>query len=166
MAGLGGVIGAIGQPIAAHFAQKRQHKYIKKYMKNKWQWEVADLKAAGLNPILGITGRSPNIGSPGIPSIAGGMGATALSAMKLKKEMRLLDAAADQAQANAEERASKAVVNKETAKKVELEVKEFPIRPMGVARRLFNKEVVEKATKAVIKIPDWIKDRLKAVAER
>ncbi len=67
-----GIVGGIAQPIAAHFAQKRQHKYVKKYMKNKYQWEVADLIAAGLNPILGYTKGGPPIGAAGIPGISVG----------------------------------------------------------------------------------------------
>ncbi len=161
MAGAGAIIGSIAQPIAAHFAQKRQHKYVKKYMKNKYQWEVADLIAAGLNPILGYTKGGPPIGSVGIPSIAGGQGATAISAMKLAEELRLLRQTADRTEAEVAR-------TKAQTKKVDLEVEEFPIRG-GVARRVFNKANAEKFLNAVgrsTKVPQWVRQQVMNAAER
>ncbi len=83
--GIGGIIGGISQPIAAHFGQKRAFKYLKAAMKNKYQWEVADLRAAGLNPILGYTKGGPPIGSIGIPSFQGGTPDPVSAYKQLKK---------------------------------------------------------------------------------
>ncbi len=169
MAGIGALGGAIAQPIAAHFAQKRQHKYIKKYMKNKYQWEVADLIAAGLNPILGYTKGGPGIGSPGIPNIAGGMGATAIQVAKLRAELDLLESSSEKLKAEAIRARSTAHLQAQQSKKVSLEVKEFPIKPSGVARRLFSpesREGVRKFLQAVGDVPDWIRSRLLTGAER
>ncbi len=138
----GGVIGSISQPIAAHFAQKRQHKYIKKYMKNKYQWEVADLIAAGLNPILGYTKGGPGIGSPGIPNIAGGQGATALSAAKLREELELLRAQRDAITA--------------TAAKTRIETRNIATDP----KKAFFRTMLEGAPSAA-----EVRKRLKLVVE-
>ncbi len=159
---------AIGA-IAGHFAQKRQHKYVKKYMKNKWQWEVADLRAAGLNPILGITGRAPQIGPAGIPSTPGGdIAGTAIGVLKAKEELRLLRETANRTEAEA-------LRTKSQTKKVELEVREFPPTVGGLARRFitgggadaakgisrFIQKVQEK-----VSVPRWIQERLLGTAKR
>ncbi len=163
MAGIGAIGGAIAQPIAAHFAQKRQHKYVKQYMKNKYQWEVADLIAAGLNPILGYTKGGPAIGSVGIPNIAGGQGATAIGAMKLKAELALLRSSARKLDAEA----GRAVAQ---TGKVELEVKEFKPTIGGVARRIFESERTKKFIRSfgqgVGDLPSWIRNRLQNAAEK
>ncbi len=166
---IGAIGGAVAQPIAAHFAQKRAFKYTKKMMKNKWQWEVADLIAAGLNPILGYTKGGPGIGGSPIPSISGSMGTTALSAMKLRSELKLLEASADKMAAEATRARSTANLQAQQSKKVSLEVSEFPIKPMGVARRLFSpgsREGVRKFLQSVGDVPDWIRARLQNSAER
>ncbi len=83
--------GAISAPIAAHFAQKRAWKYTKAMMKNKYQWQVADLRAAGLNPILGYA-NPPPIGSVPAPVASGGGGdlvATAKQVAKFKPEVTM-----------------------------------------------------------------------------
>ncbi len=159
---------AIGA-IAGHFAQKRQHKYVKKYMKNKWQWEVADLRAAGLNPILGITGRAPQIGPAGIPSTGGGdIAGTAIGVIRAKEELRLLKETANRT-------AAEAVAAGWKGKKVELEVREFPPTVGGLARR-FITGGAGKALKSVNKfiqvvqektsVPRWIQERLRGTAKR
>jgi len=160
---VGAIGGAIAQPIAAHFAQKRAFKYTKKMMKNKWQWEVADLIAAGLNPILGYTKGGPSIGPSGIPSIAGGMGATAIGAAKLREELRILRATADRTEAEVPKTAAQ-------TKKLELEVTEFPPTIGGVGRRILEGVDVKKAGEGLLKFigeaPKWIRDRFKAAADR
>jgi len=169
MAGIGMAAGAIGgaiaQPIAAHFAQKRQWKYTKKMMQTRHQWEVADLIAAGLNPILGYVGSKggPPLGSVGIPSIAGGQGTTALSAMKLRSELRLLQSSADKLDAEAAKAGAQ-------TKKVELEVKEFKPTIGGVARRVFDSvrksPWPKKFLEGVDGVPDWIREKLGNAAKR
>ncbi len=160
---------AIGA-IAGHFAQKRQHKYVKKYMKNKYQWEVADLIAAGLNPILGYTKGGPPIGPAGIPSVGGeGLAASAISAIKAKSELELLEATADRQTSEAVLARSRAHLEAQRSKKVSLEVKEFPIKPSGVARRLFSPEAregVRNFLQKVGNVPNWIRESMKNAAER
>ncbi len=167
--GIGAILGSVAQPIAAHFAQKRQHKYIKKYMKNKYQWMVDDLRAAGLNPILAYNNQ-PSMGQPGIPSIAGGQGATALGAMKIKSELRLLETAADKNMAEAELARGRTSVTVPTTKKLELEVSEFKPTLGGVARRLFNSAEAKAAAKKFLNtvgdVPNWIRENLMNAAER
>ncbi len=161
MAGIGIIGGAIAQPIAAHFAQKRAWKYTQAMMKNRYQWMVGDLRAAGLNPILAVS-KSAGIGPSGIPNIAGGIGATAIGAMKIRAELDLLRATAEKAQAEA-------AFTRGRTKKVDLEVKEFKPSVGGVVRRVLESgapmdflKSIEKATQ----VPDWVKDRLKSAAQR
>jgi len=164
MSGIGGIVGGISQPIAAHFAQKRQWKYTKKMMQTRHQWEVEDLIKAGLNPILGYVGSKggPPLGSVGIPNIAGGLGATALSAAKIKEELELLRATSDKARADA----AKARVQ---TKKVDIEVSEFPPTFGGVARRVLSSEGAKNFLKGVertAEVPDWIRKSVMNAADR
>ncbi len=166
---LGAIGGSIGAPIAAHFAQKRAFKYAKNILKNKHQWEVADLIAAGLNPILGYTKGGGGIIGPGSsPGVGGGgnLGTTALSAMKLRSELDLLQTSADRQRAESALALSRSGLAKEQAKKVELEVKEFKPTVGGLGRRLFNEFNTEKFIKNVGGIPDWILQRLRNAASR
>lgn len=69
---IGGVANLGSSAVAAYFGWKHQ----KEVMKNRHQWEVEDMRKAGLNPILSATGGS---GAPGnaptivAPDIAGAM---------------------------------------------------------------------------------------------
>lgn len=70
---VGGVLGIAGEERAAdqQFSnqsalQKQAYEYQKESMQNRHQWEVSDLKAAGLNPILSATnsaGGTINVGA-------------------------------------------------------------------------------------------------------
>lgn len=56
---------------AAKKAAGKSRKFTERMMKNVHQWEVQDLIAAGLNPILSATGGSPSIGGSPAPSVGG-----------------------------------------------------------------------------------------------
>lgn len=47
--------------------------FTEKQLKNRHQWEVDDLRAAGLNPILSAMKGAPSIGGSAMASVSGGM---------------------------------------------------------------------------------------------
>ncbi len=86
-------IGAAGLDFfSAKSLQNDSQSFTREMMRSKHQWEVNDLRSAGLNPILSAHG-SGSMGGSGIAS-AGNPGSkgvsTALQAMLLTKQMGLL----------------------------------------------------------------------------
>lgn len=61
--GIWGPVGGAAQAGWAKASSKLQWSRTKRMMKNRHQWEVGDLKAAGLNPMLSAGG-APSMGSP------------------------------------------------------------------------------------------------------
>lgn len=94
----GAAIGHIGGSIISGlFGQSSADKsmeFQKKYAKKAHQWEVADLLAAGLNPILSATGKGAAIGGGATATLPdlGASAATALSAKRLSQEIKNLEA--------------------------------------------------------------------------
>lgn len=98
---IGGVMGLIGGRLSDNSAKDeagRGRGFTREQMQNRHQWEVADLRAAGLNPILSATGGAPSMGaSPTAPIIdkskAMAIGAsTALAAKRVKEEIKNIKA--------------------------------------------------------------------------
>ncbi len=78
--------------IAAMVEAKKARKFTKKMMKNKYQWQVADLLAAGLNPILGYANPPPIGPSPLATGGSGGGDASIVALAKVRSETDLLRA--------------------------------------------------------------------------
>lgn len=87
MIGAAGISSA-GGLAGSMLAGKQSYKYTKKIMQNKHQWETADLRKAGLNPILSANGggSSPGVSfpSPGTIDLSGALEKN--SSTKLKDE--------------------------------------------------------------------------------
>lgn len=118
---VGGIFGSSSakkQNKAAAEAQERANAFTKEQLQNRHQWEVADLKAAGLNPVLSAGG-TPSIGGSQAAPVVGELDAAANSAKNLGKmrvERETAQAALDnvkldngkkQAETNATEEAAK-----------------------------------------------------------
>lgn len=74
---IGAVGGILGESIGASSANSLQRETLDKQMafnrevmQNRHQWEVEDLKKAGLNPLLSATSPTGTLSSPGAPAAA------------------------------------------------------------------------------------------------
>lgn len=98
-----GAIGQIaGSLINAHSASKINSQNIaaNRYdYQHRYQWQVEDLKAAGLNPILSVTGgglAAPSVGTPaqtqtGFENLGAGLGNLVNDGMRVEIEGKKLD---------------------------------------------------------------------------
>lgn len=98
-AGLGAdIVGGAWGAYASAEAARDQWKHQKKMMQKRYQWQVADMKAAGLNPMLSVAQ-----GAPGAPTAAQmsrenpfkGVARDAISAVMLKRQMENMDASTE-----------------------------------------------------------------------
>lgn len=114
----GGAANLTGSAVSAYFSWKHQ----KEVMKNRHQWEVEDLRKAGLNPILSAGGS----GSPGnapiieAPDIAGAS-AKAVEASLGKSQEELIKAQTQQSASSARQAESQTALNKTEEKRVDFE---------------------------------------------
>lgn len=97
----GGILGDTASTAAQYFAnrdlQQRANDYTSTMMQNKHQWEVQDLRKAGLNPILSARGATP-IGTSASASISRPPN-TYLTALEANAKREALNAAKSKAQA-------------------------------------------------------------------
>ena len=110
---IGSVISAVGSVIGANKAAKASKQnareanlFTKEQMQNRHQWEVADLRAAGLNPVLSAGG-TPSIGNSAMAQAynpadnIGNMVNSAIGVEKLGQELKNLKATEKQIKADA-----------------------------------------------------------------
>lgn len=97
-------------------------KHQKEVMKNRHQWEVEDLRKAGLNPILssggqGALGNAPEIVAPDVAGAA----AKGVEAALGKSQAELMKAQTDQSLSSARQAESQTALNKTEEKRVAFE---------------------------------------------
>lgn len=114
----GGAANLTGSAVSAYFSWKHQ----KEAMKNRHQWEVEDLRKAGLNPILsaggsGSLGNAPIIEAPDIA----GASAKAVEASLGKSQEELIKAQTQQSASSARQAESQTALNKTEEKRVDFE---------------------------------------------
>jgi len=83
--------GIIGAAVSARQAAK-QRRFQERMLKNRYQYQMADMRAAGLNPILaaGASPPSPSGAAASIGNPAAGVVASAKEAARAKSEVGLL----------------------------------------------------------------------------
>lgn len=122
---LGSVISAGASLLGGVLANKQSAKnvasaneFTTEQMKNRHQWEVQDLRAAGLNPILSAGG-TPSMGGSPVAEVRDVVGPAVNSALASKRlEAEIDKMAADTASSYAAADASKAVANNQNAQAV------------------------------------------------
>lgn len=126
----GGLIGAAGSLAGSGISAgvgineaKKARKFQSKVLKNQIQWKVADLKAAGLNPILAaggaFSGGAPSPVQPNIPDFGQSAAAGARAGASSSKTGAEKRAAITQAEANsavASNQGAQAMLAKENTK--------------------------------------------------
>lgn len=115
---IGGAANLGSSAISAYFSWKHQ----KEVMKNRHQWEVEDLRKAGLNPILsaggqGTPGNAPIIEAPDLA----GSAAKAVEASLGKSQEDLIKAQTQQSASSARQAESQTALNKTEEKRVGFE---------------------------------------------
>lgn len=149
--GLAGVIGGAANfgssALSAYFSWKHQ----KEVMKNRHQWEVEDMRKAGLNPILSATGGS---GAPGnapiveAPDVAGAS-AKAVEASLGRSQENLIKAQTQQSVSSAHQAESQTALNKTEEKRVDFE-----------ANRSLEAVATQALTNYILK-EQWAQEKLK-----
>jgi hypothetical protein len=104
---LGTVAGAALGGAGSYFAAKQAQRAQKEFYKNRHQWEVADLRKAGLNPILSATqgpGSAPAVAQA---NIAGGI----QSGLNSARQAKMINAELEAVESQADRDKSQALTN-------------------------------------------------------
>jgi len=165
---LAGLFGSAASSAGSYAMMKSQQAFQKKMYRNRYQFTMKDMEAAGLNPILaykqgagsvGSQGGTPSLSNPGLAAVEGAKGASASQLNKAQKNL---------AEESAGERRTQSLLNVEKTRLINAQATREQImspfwdlvgRAVKGGTRMFEDEAVPEATKAV---DQWLADpRLK-----
>lgn len=96
------IVGDVIEAVSSARQSRRQRRFMSDQAANAHQTEVADLRAAGLNPILSATGGSGSQAGGYQQPVTPNYSESVSSAIQLKKQRELIDAQIDSARATTE----------------------------------------------------------------
>lgn len=122
MSGWAELAGGAANVGASAFSSYFNWKHQKEVMKNRHQWEVEDLRKAGLNPILSAGGQGTSGNAPEIvaPDVAGSA-AKGVEAALGRSQAELMKAQTEQSVSSARQAESQTALNESEKKRVDFE---------------------------------------------
>lgn len=144
---LGGLFGAGGSIYSA----ERQMQFQREMAKNRYQYMVPDLKAAGLNPMLAVGGASPPSVAPGAKAeiaqgaMAGVQSAKGARNQKLERELLKNQIHKTQADANAANASSAKDISQSVKTNWETELLNLELPNARAVAEFYNTPVGRRA---------------------
>lgn len=92
----GAIAGGATEMLGGYFQQKQSARAAEQMYKHRYQWQVKDLRAAGLNPMLAVSQGAPVPSQPHVPNLGAGAvrgavaGSSAAQAVKMQIDQRHL----------------------------------------------------------------------------
>lgn len=147
MSFLGSAAGAVADGIFSIYSANKAYTRQKEMMKNAHQWEVEDLRKAGLNPILSGTGGS-GAGSFNAPQAEGVDTASAIAADKMQRlQNKLGDSTID---------LNQAAKGKNEAEALLSAVKTIGERAAAASQIYVNENILPiQKEEAIARVADW-----------
>ena len=150
----GSFLGGLFGNNSAKKAAKAQMAFQERMARNAHQYEVADLKAAGLNPILSAGGSgaaTPSGAMPSLnPNVVGDAISSGLEASRLSHQLDNMDADTDLKRDSAAAARSQDFVNKKTAELISAN-----IRQVGVNTQLLSNQLPSTNNQAQVE-SSWL----------
>lgn len=150
----GSFLGGLFGNNSAKKAAKAQMAFQERMAKNAHQYEVADLKAAGLNPILSAGGSgaaTPSGAMPSLnPNVVGDAISSGFEASRLSHQLDNMDADTDLKRDSAAAARSQDFVNKKTAELISAN-----IRQVGVNTKLLSNQLPSTTNQAEVE-SSWL----------
>lgn len=147
MAFLGSAAGAVADGIFSIYSANKAYTRQKEMMQNAHQWEVEDLRKAGLNPILSGTGGS-GAGSFNAPQAEGVDTASAIAADKMQRlQNKLGDSTID---------LNKSAIGKNEAESLLSAIKTIGERAAAASQIYINENILPiQKEEAIARVADW-----------
>ena len=147
-AALGGLFGLAGSLATAAFnakQAKKNRKFQKKVLQKRYQWQVADLRAAGINPML-----APNLGAgsaPGAQATAPDFGQAMMAGAERGSKLKLPQAQKVLLEAQVRNQASATDLNRQkTLGELQSQKVQRYAHPVAFAKELISDDIPDNVS--------------------